>query len=118
MRDRDQILLETAYDKIKISKEEKKARIAAYDKLAEDFSLRLKEVFGSSLFSKKKIYDNKERFADLDDQYKQLFNTEYSLFSFEDTGERLGNLLSKIGIKRGDLKLEEGPKGMVYWFQE
>lgn len=118
MRNKDTILLEAAYGRINISREEKRARRLAYDKLAEEFASRLKEVFGSNLFSKKKIYDNKEKFEDFDDQYKQLFNTEYSLFSFEDTGERLGNLLSNIGIKNDNLKLEEGPKGMIYWFQE
>ena len=117
MKTKDQMLLEDAYSLINSSREEKRARMLAYDKLAEKFASRLKEVFGSNPFSKKRIYDNKERFIDLDDQYKQLFNTEYSLFSFEETGERLGNLLSKIGIKNDNLKMEEGPRGMIYWFE-
>ena len=117
MRSKDQVLLEKIYNKVNQSKEEKKAQMKAYDELAEEFAAKLKEVFGDSLFTKKSIYANKDKFENIDKRYQELFKTEYSLFSFEETGERLGNLLSKIGIKKDELKLEEGPNGMIYWFQ-
>jgi hypothetical protein len=117
MKNKDQILLEETYGKINQAKEQKKVQMKAYDELSETFASRLKEMFGNSLFSKKKIYDNQEKFSDLDEMYKQIFNTDYSLFDFQATGERLGNLLSKVGIKHDDLKMEEGPNGMIYWFE-
>lgn len=111
-------LLQETYKKMRSrSKEEDKEAMKKYRELAEDFEKRLEEVFGNSPFTKKLIIAHKDKFEDLDQRYKEIFKTEYSLFGFEQTLERLGNLISMIGIKRLDLKFESGPKGMIFWFE-
>ena len=116
MKSKDQVLLEGVYSRIRnssVNKESKKQ----YDSLADRFGEKLYEIFGGSPFTKKTILAHKNRFEELDREYQTLFNTEYSLFSFEDTQERLSNMLSRIGIRRPDMKFESGPKGMIYWFE-
>lgn len=116
MKSKDQQLLEEAYFRTRRPGIDKKVK-ELYNELADKFGKKLHNIFGDMPFTKKTILGHKEKFEDLDKQYQAIFNTEYSLFSFEDTQERLSNLLSTIGIQRPDMKFETGPKGMIYWFE-
>lgn len=117
MKNKDQILLEEAYKRVQRSKEENKEVMRKYRELVSDFEKRLEEVFRGNMFTKKLILAQKEKFQDLGDRYKEIFSTEYSLFDFENTQERLANIIAAVGVNRQDLKFETGPKGMIFWFE-
>jgi c-di-GMP-related signal transduction protein len=120
MKSTDQTLLEEAYGRIfyrnkKILADGKNTG-KEYEQLAKDFAERLKEIFGTRYFTKTKIVDIKDKFEDLNARYMKMYDTPHPLFWEDHT--RLSSLISKTAILRDDLKMEEGPKEMIYWFAE
>jgi hypothetical protein len=116
MKSKDQQLLEEAYRSIRNNKVGKENR-KKYLEIVKEFGERLYQIFGTTPFTKKLVLSHKDKFEDLDKKYQDLYETPYSLFSFEETQERLTSMMSNIGIMRKDMKFESGPKGMIYWFE-